>query len=286
MRHGAYGLVIHNFKILLSQKKSGPYCGLWGLPGGMIEYCENPEETVIRELKEEVALDVKKMEFFKVSSSTIEYTTNDEIHGFHHVGLIYKILEWSEIDNLTPEENFKWVKIDFLLENELTPFARDILSTMKKPKWRPQEKLRGKAIGIAIHDKSLLVIEVLDDHGKVKGWSPMGGGIEFGETMQEALSREIYEELEVEINILGTPKVYENIFTHQDSKGHEIIFAFLISFCNKEIYQRKRWQIVEQNGQKHWVEWVNINEFYSGKSKLFPEMLLKEEYFFKDYIHS
>ena len=51
-RTGAYGIVIQNSRILLTLKKSGPYTGLWGLPGGGIEFGESLEETVTRELLE------------------------------------------------------------------------------------------------------------------------------------------------------------------------------------------------------------------------------------------
>lgn len=34
-RLGTYGILVHDSKILLTQKKSGPYKGLWDLPGGL-----------------------------------------------------------------------------------------------------------------------------------------------------------------------------------------------------------------------------------------------------------
>lgn len=49
-RHGAYGVVLRDSEILFTLKKSGPYKGLWGLPGGAIEFGETPEEALKREL--------------------------------------------------------------------------------------------------------------------------------------------------------------------------------------------------------------------------------------------
>ena len=80
----------------------------------------------------------------------------------------------------------------------------------------------------------LLVCEVLDDHGKLKGWCPIGGGIKFGETAEIALMREIHEELTCKAIITDEPTVCENIFEHHDSKLHEIIFAFPINLKIKK----------------------------------------------------
>ena len=142
--------------------------------------------------------------------------------------------------------------------------------------WRPPNSIRPKVIGIAQHQNNLLVCEVLDDQGNLKGWCPLGGGIEFGETAAEALKREIFEELECSIHISGDPITYENIFEHHGFKGHEIILAFSIDFNNPEIYEKKRFQIREDKGTLHWVEWVEIERFYSEKEILFPEALLSK----------
>ena len=45
-RFGAYGILLGDSAILLTRKKSGPYKGLWDLPGGGIEFGETPEEAL------------------------------------------------------------------------------------------------------------------------------------------------------------------------------------------------------------------------------------------------
>ena len=142
--------------------------------------------------------------------------------------------------------------------------------------WRPIDSIRAKVIGIAKCENRLLVCEVLDDQGALKGWCPLGGGIEFGETSEEALKREIFEELGCEILISGDPMICENIFEHHGAKGHEIIFAFPITFDDPQIYAKQRFQICESRGSMHWVEWVEMERFRSGKEILFPPNLVKQ----------
>ncbi len=139
--------------------------------------------------------------------------------------------------------------------------------------WRPSESIRAKVIGVAKHADCLLVCEVLNDDGQLKGWSPLGGGIEFGETGEDALKREIKEELGCGIIISGESFICENIFEHQGFKGHEIILVFPIRFDDAQIYCKKRFQIHENRGSVHWVEWIEMERFKSGKAVLFPPAL-------------
>ena len=103
-RYGAYGVLLRDSKILLTQKKSGPYKGRWGLPGGAIEFGETPEEALKRELLEESSLAISRLEFSNVATASGEYDNNEVPYGFHQVGLIYKVLTWTERSDLVSQE--------------------------------------------------------------------------------------------------------------------------------------------------------------------------------------
>jgi 8-oxo-dGTP diphosphatase len=79
--------------LLLMQKRAGMHgIGTWCIPGGHIEFGEAPEQTVIREAKEEVGV--------SIATARIVAITNDVFHesGKHYVTL------WLLADGIGDEE--------------------------------------------------------------------------------------------------------------------------------------------------------------------------------------
>jgi 8-oxo-dGTP diphosphatase len=54
--------LIHDRKVLLIQRTRAPYFGMWSLPGGRLEPDETPEQCAMREIKEELSLDVYRLQ--------------------------------------------------------------------------------------------------------------------------------------------------------------------------------------------------------------------------------
>jgi hypothetical protein len=86
--------------------------------------------------------------------------------------------------------------------------------------WTPSTAVAVKVIGLAWRGEELLVAEVEESDGRVKGVRPLGGSIEFGETREAALKREFVEELRCEISISGPWHTFENIYQHEGRTGH------------------------------------------------------------------
>ena len=91
---GAYGLIIKDNKIVLIKKVGGPYNGKLDLPGGTIEFGEKPEDTLIREIREEVGIDVKEYELFDGNSVKFEWSHKGDVEQIHHIGFFYKIIKY------------------------------------------------------------------------------------------------------------------------------------------------------------------------------------------------
>lgn len=128
---GTYGLIIKGDKIVLIKKMGGPYNGKLDLPGGTIEWGETPEQTLIRELNEEVGIDVIKYKLFDANSITFEWTHKDELERGHHLGIFYKILDYNNdlLEDIKIDEKnddslgAKFYEIDKLKKSELSDIA-------------------------------------------------------------------------------------------------------------------------------------------------------------------
>ncbi|MBI1685512.1 NUDIX hydrolase [Caulobacter hibisci] len=137
--------------------------------------------------------------------------------------------------------------------------------------WRPKQAVRVVAIGLLRDEGRLLVAEVCNDDGSVKGWRPLGGGVEFGETSEQTLRREFLEETGFAIEVAGPPKVLENLYEHEGHIGHEIMFVYEITTADPRAAERERF-VINENSQDVWVEWVAVERFTAGE-RLLPDGL-------------
>ena len=141
--------------------------------------------------------------------------------------------------------------------------------------WRPNNQIRVKAIGLLRKEEKFLAAEVKRDDGTTKGVRPLGGTLEFGETWQQALRREFKEELRTEINILSAPIILENIFRHEGTLGHEIIFVAEIR-APEAFYQRHSpVYFKEDGGTRHKADWFSLSDLTTKGLDLYPNGLTK-----------
>ncbi|HVB51087.1 MAG TPA: NUDIX domain-containing protein [Acidimicrobiales bacterium] len=77
----AYGILEHEEKVLLVRSSSPQIRPpLWWLPGGGIDFGESPEQTLLREFKEETGLSVKDPLLHDVVSDVRRRPNGDRIH--------------------------------------------------------------------------------------------------------------------------------------------------------------------------------------------------------------
>ena len=86
-RIAAYGLIHQQGKMLLCRLSSQlpRWTGQWTLPGGGIEFGEDPVDAMVREVNEETGLQVRALSVATVNSKFIQ----DERGSFHAIRIIY-----------------------------------------------------------------------------------------------------------------------------------------------------------------------------------------------------
>ena len=109
---------------------------VWDLPGGKIEYGESPQETLHREVKEELDLDVeirRSVGVWYFFSQTNKHQVICHTFLCEHVGDELKI----DISKNPADEVFtelRWLRIDEILESReitITESLRDLLQDLK-----------------------------------------------------------------------------------------------------------------------------------------------------------
>ena len=136
-------------------------------------------------------------------------------------------------------------------------------------------QIRPIAISVFRRNNRILVFE---GHDSIRGetfYRPLGGGIEFGESGEEAVRREIMEELHSEIEGLNHLGFLENIFMNNGNAGHEIVMVYDGVLKSRDLYEQAVMEVVEANGEKVRALWKGLDEFGEGKSILYPTGLIE-----------
>ncbi|WIW47298.1 NUDIX hydrolase [Bradyrhizobium sp. 62B] len=137
--------------------------------------------------------------------------------------------------------------------------------------WRPHSHIRVVALGLHWRGGRLLAAEVRDDAGRIKGVRPLGGEIEFGESWQTALVREFSEELGIDVAITSEPRMMENIFVHEGSTGHEVMFIAEVAFPDGAFAGQDRIDFREDNGEEIVARWFDLADLdVAGGPHLYP----------------
>ncbi|MEX0772003.1 MAG: NUDIX domain-containing protein [Balneolales bacterium] len=72
-------------------------------------------------------------------------------------------------------------------------------------------KVRVRVNGLLVENRKLLLVKFRHPTREGSIWMPPGGGVDFGEPMEDALQREFIEETGIEVNVDGLRYVHEFI---------------------------------------------------------------------------
>ncbi|MBB3808924.1 8-oxo-dGTP diphosphatase MutT [Pseudochelatococcus contaminans] len=112
----ACALVNADGHILLAQRPAGKtLAGLWEFPGGKLEPGERPEESLVRELEEELGIAVKAEDLVPLTFASHPYET------FHLLMPLYVCRHWQ--GTLAPREGqeLQWVAPSNLRDYPMPP---------------------------------------------------------------------------------------------------------------------------------------------------------------------
>ncbi len=125
----ACALVDSDGRVLLSRRPEGrAMAGLWEFPGGKLESGETPEQALIRELREELGIDVAQACLAPLAFASHDYGT------FHLLMPLFVCRRWKGFVQARESQTLAWVGADRLGEYEmpaadkpLVPVLRDLL---------------------------------------------------------------------------------------------------------------------------------------------------------------
>ena len=112
----ACALVDPDGRVLLAQRPAGkPMAGLWEFPGGKVEAGERPEETLIRELNEELGIVVSEACLAPLTFASHVYP------DFHLLMPLYVCRRWEGMVEAREAQALAWVRPNRLRDYKMPP---------------------------------------------------------------------------------------------------------------------------------------------------------------------
>jgi 8-oxo-dGTP diphosphatase len=112
----ACALIDADGRVLLAQRPPGrPMAGLWEFPGGKVEAGERPEETLIRELAEELDIVVSEPCLAPLTFASHAYP------DFHLLMPLYVCRRWEGMARAREGQELAWVRPNRLRQYPMPP---------------------------------------------------------------------------------------------------------------------------------------------------------------------
>jgi len=122
----AVALIDADGRVLIAQRPQGKsMAGLWEFPGGKVHERETPEAALIRELKEELAIDVKESCLAPFTFASHRYET------FHLLMPLYVCRRWEGIVAPQEGQSIKWVRPAKLADFPMPPADLPLVAMLR-----------------------------------------------------------------------------------------------------------------------------------------------------------
>ena len=119
----ACALVDTDARVLIAQRPAGrPMAGLWEFPGGKIDAGERPEDTLMRELKEELGIIVEEGCLAPLAFASHTYP------DFHLLMPLYVCRRWQGTVTPLEGQNLAWVRSNRLRDYPMPPADEPLIA--------------------------------------------------------------------------------------------------------------------------------------------------------------
>jgi 8-oxo-dGTP diphosphatase len=124
-------VIVQNGRILLEKRRNDPGKGKWSIPGGIMELGESPEQTVIREVREETGLVVDTPELVDVVSP-VSLDESGRVK-YHFVIVDYLVKVKGGIARAASDAaKLEWVRVEEVEQRDLTKSFRAFFEKNRK----------------------------------------------------------------------------------------------------------------------------------------------------------
>lgn len=237
--------------VLVQASRRSDLVGRWFLPGGGVDHGEHPDDAVVREVREETGLDVRALAVRQVLTDLVDLPHRGV--QVHTVRLVYDVEVLggrlaAEVDGsserlamVTPAEAAALPLAPYVARAlglppvPLGPLHPDLdalppmsgvggaADPVPGPGGGPVRRLRVGAYGVALRgragEQEVLLARLAHHVAATTRWTLPGGGIDHGETVEDGLARELYEETGLALERSRLAGVNSTHFTGRSPAG-------------------------------------------------------------------
>ena len=116
------GALIQQGKVLIARRNYGSSKGMYEFPGGKVEKSETKEEALIREMKEELDIDIHTIQYLSESEDQQEYP-------FH---LTCFLCFSNQVPKMIVHDDFIWTTPDHIYDHHFFKSDIGLVKALKK----------------------------------------------------------------------------------------------------------------------------------------------------------